>query len=114
MATVEECRVAIEELSSRLDGVDRDARRTHIPDRTIGLTLLDLDVTFLGRLHDGELVDVVLSPTPKPQVRLIMDSDDLIALTRGDLKFAHAWAGGRIRLDASLRDLLRLRRLLHS
>ena len=38
-------------------------------------------------------------------------SDDLVAMTNGDLSFAHAWATGQVRLDASLRDLLRLRSL---
>jgi putative sterol carrier protein len=109
MATVAECRAAIDELARRLDGVDATARAKHVPDRTIGVTLLDLDVTFLGRLHEGSLVDVVEADGPKPQVRLVMNSDDLVSLTTGDLHFAHAWASGRVRLDASLRDLLRLR-----
>lgn len=109
MANVEECRAAIDELARRLDGYDSRARASNIPDRTIGVTLLDLDVTFLGRLHNGSLVDIHEAIGPKPQVRLVMNSDDLIALTDGDLHFAHAWATGRVRLDASLRDLLRLR-----
>jgi hypothetical protein len=41
-----------------------------------------------------------------------MNSDDLIELTDKRLHFSHAWATGRLHLDASLRDLLRLRGLL--
>ena len=41
-----------------------------------------------------------------------MSSDDLVAMTNRELSFAHAWATGRVRLDASFRDLLRLRALL--
>ena len=41
-----------------------------------------------------------------------MKSDDLIALTDGKLNFAAAWATGRVKLEAGLRDLLRLRKIL--
>ena len=39
-------------------------------------------------------------------------SDDLIALAEGRLGFAGAWASGKVKVDASLTDLLRLRSLL--
>jgi hypothetical protein len=39
-----------------------------------------------------------------------MTSDDLIALTEKRLSFPHAWATGRVHLDASFRALLRLRK----
>ena len=41
-----------------------------------------------------------------------MTSDDLIDLTDKRIRFTQAWASGRIHLDASLRDLLRLRGLM--
>ena len=49
---------------------------------------------------------------PKADIRLTMASDDLVALTDGRLQFGPAWATGRVRLEAGLRDLLRLRKLL--
>mgnify|MGYP003505452678 FL=1 len=113
VASLDDCRVVVHELAAKLGDVDPEARKKHIPDRTLQLTLLDLYVSFRGRLHDGELIDSEESEeTSKPNGRLVMSSDDLIALTNGDLNFAHAWATGRIRLDASLRDLLRLRKLM--
>lgn len=39
-------------------------------------------------------------------------SDDLIALVDGELDLARALLGGRVKIDASFGDLLRLRRLL--
>lgn len=112
MATEAECLTAIETLLSRMDGVDPEVRKKKLPDRTIGVHLLDLDKTFVGDLKDGEIVNVrVESGGPKPQIRLVCTSDDLLALTDGELSFAHAWATGQIRLDASIRDLLRLRNL---
>jgi hypothetical protein len=111
MATVEQCRAAIDELGERLSRVDAAARAEHVPDRTLACTLLDLDVTFSGRLHRGDLVDVTTEPAPPAQIRLVLTSDDLIDLVEGRSSFAHAWSTGRVHLDASLRDLLRLRAL---
>lgn len=113
MATLAQCRVALEELVAKLDGIDGDARRSNVPDRTIELVLLDLDAHFSGKWHAGELCDMTDGPCPtQANIRLAMSSDDLIGMTQGQLSFAHAWATGRVRLDASLRDLLRLRRML--
>lgn len=112
MASEAECRAAIDTLIERLGQVDHSARRKHVPDRTIGVTLLDHDVTYVGELKSGELINVRKEAGDyRPQVRVLCTSDDLIALTDGRLKFAHAWASGQVRLDASLRDLLRLRAL---
>jgi putative sterol carrier protein len=41
-----------------------------------------------------------------------LTSDDLVALTDGQLNVASAWATGRLRVDASIKDMLRLRALL--
>lgn len=112
MASVEQCEAALAVLAARLDEYPHEQRRDRIPDRTIELTLLDLDVTFRGRLHDGQLVDIVQERGPKPNIRLTMNSDDLIDLTDKRLAFSHAWATGRLHLDAGLRDLLRLRKLM--
>lgn len=111
MATIEQCRAVVTDLVKQLNSFDADTRRKNVPDRTIELVILDLDTVFSGRLHQGDLVDIEENAPAgkKPNVRLVMNSDDLIDLTEGRLKFAHAWATGRIRLDASIRDLLRLR-----
>lgn len=113
MATLKQCRAIVDEMAAKYNATDAAARKKHIPNRTVELTILDLDTSFRGRLVDGELVDVIETHAgPKPNVRLVMSSDDLVDLTNGTLKFAAAWASGRVRLDASLRDLLRLRGLL--
>jgi hypothetical protein len=49
---------------------------------------------------------------PRADIRLTMTSDDLVALTDGRLSFGSAWQDGRVKLEAGLRDLLRLRKLL--
>ena len=54
---------------------------------------------------DGQSLD-------KADIRLTMSSDDLVDLTEGRLSFGPAWASGRVKLEAGLRDMLRLRTLL--
>jgi putative sterol carrier protein len=72
----------------------------------------DLDVTFSGLLTEQGLDDISEEPRPDAQVRLTVDSDDLLALCQGELSVAAAWARGRLRIDASVLDLLRLRTLI--
>ena len=113
MATLDECRTVVNELIEKLAAVEPAKRKKHLPDRTLELRILDHDTCFQGRMHEGELIDVVeCEESGKPDLRVALNSDDLISMTNGQLKFAHAWATGRVRLDASFRDLLRLRRIL--
>ena len=84
-------------------------------DRSLSCRLTDLGQLVLGRLHSGAVHDLHVVPqgstVPKADIRLEMTSDDLIALTDGRLHFASAWASGRVKLHAGVRDLLRLRKL---
>jgi alkyl sulfatase BDS1-like metallo-beta-lactamase superfamily hydrolase len=113
MATVEECRTALAELSAKMGRANGDTRKATQLDRSLSCRLSDLDVTFTGRLRDGALHDITTDPQPdKAQIRLTMASDDLPALVAGTLDFASSWARGRIKLEASFKDLLVLRKLL--
>ncbi|MGW1146746.1 SCP2 sterol-binding domain-containing protein [Streptomyces sp. NPDC002454] len=114
MATIEECRAALEQLSDNMATAEGRARAAAM-DRSLTCRVKDLDVTFTGRLHDGriEVQNVVNGlPSERAQIRLTMTSDDLVALVDGRLNFARAWGSGRIGLEAGMRDLLRLRSLL--
>ncbi|ARF54655.1 sterol-binding protein [Streptomyces gilvosporeus] len=115
MATLDQCRAALDRLAQNMTTADGDLRRAAALDRSLSCRITDLDVTFLGRLADGTLRDVTHVPGPPPgraEIRLAMAGDDLVALVEGRLNFARAWGSGRVRLEASLRDLLRLRTLL--
>ncbi|SCK33618.1 SCP-2 sterol transfer family protein [Streptomyces sp. AmelKG-D3] len=110
-----ECRSALDKLSDNLAAADGDVRGAAALDRSLSCHIKDLDITFTGRLADGriEVGDTVEGPPrEKAEIRLTMTGDDLVALVDGDLHFAKAWASGRVRLEAGLRDLLKLRSLL--
>ena len=108
MATVEECEGALHELADRLAANDSTRRNVSF-DRSLTCTIRDLDVIFGGRLKDGKLLDIKQISSKDAQVRLAMSSDDLVALVAGQLKMASAWATGRVKVDAGIRDMIKLR-----
>ncbi|MFG2605137.1 sterol-binding protein [Streptomyces sp. NPDC048514] len=115
MATVEECRTALGKLSDNMQDSEGDVRAAAALDRSVSCHITDLDVTFAGRMTGGRIeVEETRpgSPREKAQIRLAMAGDDLVALVDGELTFATAWSRGRVKLEASLLDLFRLRKLL--
>jgi hypothetical protein len=112
VATLEECMTAVEGFVATLAAADaaRDL------DRSVSCRLTDLGSVVQGRLARGSVKDMAAVPdspaVPKADIRLTMTSDDLLAMTSGRLSFGPAWATGRVKLEAGLRDMLRLRSLL--
>ena len=112
MATIDECLKALKGILGDIaahpaaDGLDR----------SLSCRLTDLQQVVLGRLSSGSVRDLTVvaegPEVPKADIRLTMASDDLVALTEGQLHFGSAWATGKVRLEAGLRDLLRLRKIL--
>jgi predicted lipid carrier protein YhbT len=113
MATVEQCRVALDTLAASLAEVEPDLRAKHVPDRTLACRLPDLDLTFVGRLDQHGLHDLgeTRDPDLDVDVRVTMSSDSLVALATRQEDFLGGWLRGRIQVSASVRDLLRLRSL---
>ncbi|MFI0941815.1 sterol-binding protein [Streptomyces sp. NPDC021020] len=115
MATLDECRTALDQLARKMAEAEGDLRSATALDRSLSCRITDLDTTFTGRLADGTITDVTAVPgvpADKAQIRLTMTGDDLVAMVGGELGFAKAWGSGRVRVQASLRDVLRLRSLL--
>jgi SCP-2 sterol transfer family len=112
VATIEQC---IQALSGVLGDLTANPTAQGL-DRSLSCRLTDLHQVVEGRLHDGEITDLHAVPEDPPparaDIRLTMASDDLLALTAGELGFAPAWASGRVKLEASIRDMLKLRALL--
>ncbi|MER5622999.1 SCP2 sterol-binding domain-containing protein [Streptosporangium sp. NPDC002544] len=115
MATVDECRAALRKLAEQFDEVDQASRAKHVVERSISCHIKDLGVTFYGRIHHGGLGPFEDQPSDdgrEAEVKLTIGSDDLVALVNGELDMGRAVFGGRVRVDASFGDLLRLRKLL--
>jgi hypothetical protein len=112
VADRERCETALRGLAARLDQlVARDSRPPRAPDRTLMCRLPDLGTSYTAELRAGCLRDIA-EGVNAAQITFTLSSDDLIAITDGRLAVAAAWASGRLRVEASIRDLLRVRSLL--
>ncbi|MBM0235753.1 SCP2 sterol-binding domain-containing protein [Micromonospora sp. STR1_7] len=112
MASVDECRQALQELAARLDRNAETVRERIDLERTLTCRITDLDTAFHGRISGGRLVDLTDGDDPKAKIALNTSSDDLLALVRGDLDVTSAVASRRVSIKANPFDLLKLRKLL--
>ena len=113
MATAEECRAALQQLAGRLAELNPADRKEYFGDRTVSVTVSDLGVTFATKLGTGDdPVREVGPDEPPADIRLTANSDEVISLAASPMNLAHSWVSGRVKIDASMKDLFRLRRLL--
>jgi hypothetical protein len=104
---VDECEQALHTLAERM--ASSNAGRDVNFDRTLSCTLTDLGVIFGGRIADGTLSGIARTDDAAAQVKLRMTSDDLVDMVDGKVKVASAWASGRIKIEAGMLDLVRLK-----
>jgi len=114
MATAEQCREALQTLSSRLTDMSPDDRASYFGKRSMSCHVTDLGVTFVTRFTDqgAEPVTEAAPDDPPADIRLTAVSDDVLSLAATPANIARMWLAGRVKVQASMRDLLALRRLL--
>jgi SCP-2 sterol transfer family len=113
MTSAEECRTALQKLAARLSELSPAERDQYFGNRTISVTIPDLDVTFVSVLGAGDDVVREAAPgDPPADIRLTAKSDEVVALAGQPMNLARAWVSGRVKIEASMKDLFRLRRLL--
>lgn len=115
MASLQQCHEAVQSLVDRLAEVHPDVRGRYVVTRTLSCRVPDLEVVFLATLNDAGIDGLRCvdgADTEGAQVRLSAQSDDLLALIAGELSPPSAWATGRLKVEASVLDLLKLRTLL--
>ena len=84
-----------------------------LPDRTILCVVSDHDTIYRAELRESKLKGLKkVREVTEADVRITATSDDIVSLVAGRLSIASAVLTGRIRIDASTRDLMLLRRLL--
>jgi hypothetical protein len=115
VATKEECAKALDQLAQKMSGIDSAERSKNLLERSVSCEIPDLKTTFHGQLKDARLIDVrSFDPpqqAPDAQIRLVIPSDDLLALVDGKLNFIAAMTSGRIKVNASIGDLFKLRKI---
>ncbi|HEY1485792.1 MAG TPA: SCP2 sterol-binding domain-containing protein [Micromonosporaceae bacterium] len=112
MATVDECRDALNALAARMDDNANQLAGKIDLDRPMAVSIKDLGTAFHGQLTGGRLINIADGDDPNAKIRLTATSDDFVAMVSGNLDMAKAWASGRIGIKANPFDLLKLRNLL--
>lgn len=116
MSSIDACLEGIARANERLLREPLDRRRKHIRERTVSVIVPDLDTAFDMRLTVDGLTDIVHRPLTSPggpaQVKVTVSGDDLVALAEDRLDPAKALVSRRLKVNASVGDLLRMRRLL--
>ena len=114
MASVEECREALTTLSHRLTEMSPADRASYFGERSMSCHVTDLDITFVTRFtNEGATPVTEAKPDDPPaDIRLAASSDDVISLSATPANIARMWIAGRVKVHASMRDLLALRKLL--
>ncbi len=112
MASIDEVEQVLAELLTRLETIDESSRALLPSARVIEARCPDLDLVRFARWQRGTITLLDDVPPRRPDIRISVRSDDLLAIASGELPFARAFAANKIRLDASMTDLLRLRAVL--
>jgi SCP-2 sterol transfer family protein len=114
MASAEECREALQALSGRLTEMSPQDRASYFGERSMSCHVTDLGVTFVTRFADAGATPVTEAKPDDPpaDIRLTASSDDVISLSATPANIARMWISGRVKVQASMRDLLALRKLL--
>lgn len=112
MAEVEEVERILDDVLGRLTDLDPNTRAMLPSRRTIEARCPDLDLVRHAEWRQGRLHLVDDAPPRRADIRISVRSDDIMRISEGDLTFAQAYRAGRVRIDASMSDLLRLRAAL--
>jgi len=113
MKSAEECREALQKLASRMSELSPADREAYFGNQTISVTIPDLGVTYATRLGSGDEPVREIGPgEPPADIRLTADSDEVVSLAQSPMNIARAWMAGRVKIEASMKDLFRLRKLL--
>ena len=116
MATKEEVESKLRKLILRADDADPRVRENLIravpTPRVIQMDVEDLGVSFWTQLTDGRLSGLHEGAMEQPDIRVTARSDHLVEMIDGKRNLFSSYLGGEIRIQASVSDLLAMRKLL--
>ncbi|HEX9375760.1 MAG TPA: SCP2 sterol-binding domain-containing protein [Actinomycetota bacterium] len=116
MASAEQVEAKLRELVARLASADpkvhAELARTLSGPRVIQMDVPDLDESFWTELADGSMKELQSGSHRDADIRITADSDDLVAMIDGTKSLFSSYLAGHIRVQASLSDLMALRRLM--
>ena len=113
MATKAEVERQLGLLMARLDGNEANVRSAIPTRKVLCCHVADLGADWYSVVENGHVSQPSEAPpNGRADITLRVGSDDLVDLIEGQQSFLSAFASGRVKVDASIMDLLRLRTLL--
>jgi hypothetical protein len=115
MATPHEVQQRLEGLIARLASsqMGRGGLADALPEpRVLMVSVPDLDTSYWTALEGGRMGDLEVGDPGDAHIRVTAPSDTLVDVLDGRESLFSAYVAGTVRIDASMSDLLRLRRLL--
>ncbi|HJU02856.1 MAG TPA: SCP2 sterol-binding domain-containing protein [Actinomycetes bacterium] len=113
MATKAEVERQLGVLMARLDGNEASVRSAIPTRKVLRCVVPDLDASWYSVVEHGHVSPPSEHPpNGRADITLRVGSDDLVDLVEGRISFLSAFGSGKVRVDASFFDLLRLRSLL--
>lgn len=113
MATVDECRQALNTFADQMADDPKKIKKLKGFNRGLACNITDLDDTaFHGRFEGGKLIDITDGDNDDAEIRMIVKSDDLVALVAGELNFMKAFTSGQVKVKANMMDMMKLKTVL--
>jgi len=103
---------AIDTFLARLESLDEGTRAWLPAERTIVAHCTDIRLRRLVRWRDGAIEHLDLTEVRSVDITISADSATVLGLADGTLTVSDAYFSGRLRIDASVTDLLRLKAAL--
>jgi predicted lipid carrier protein YhbT len=104
-------RELIRRLASAGDDVHGSLSETMPEGRVIEVTVPDLEAAYWTEMREGRMTRLHTGPPGRADIRVRVRSDDLVALVEGRKSIFSSYVGGKVKIEASFSDLLRLRKL---
>jgi hypothetical protein len=115
VATKRQVERKLRELIARMDQADHEAGRAvaeALPEpRIIQVTIPDLPATYWTELSDGKMHGLHQGEPQRADIRVRVASDHLVDLVDGRKSLFPSFLGGQVKIEASLSDMVRLRKL---
>ena len=114
MATKREVEAKLRELISRLSAAE-DAQGTlarTLPDpKVVAVRVLDLDADYWMVMASGRIDGLHRGVPEQADIKIRVASDQLVAIVDGQASLFSSFISGQVKIEASVSDLLRLRKL---
>jgi hypothetical protein len=116
MASAKQVEQELQTLVDRLAQADPDVHaeldRTLGGSRIVVMDVPDLRATYWSELAGGVMGPIHEGQPPRADIRITSDSDHLIAMIEGTKPLFSSYLAGHVKVQASVSDLLALRRLM--